>query len=74
MDYREISGLGDDDHVDDDAPEQLDFPADGHAAVGPRTCVTHVHGGEVHFAAQDDDGLLAKLSNLFFNCLRRMCL
>lgn len=63
---------GADDHLHDGAPERLDFPADGHA-VGPSTCITHVVG-EVSFAAQDDGGLLAKLSNWFFNRLRQMCL
>lgn len=65
---------GADDHPNDDALERrLDFPVDGHAAVGPSTCITHVVG-EVSFAAQDDGGLLAKLSNWFFNRLRQMCL
>lgn len=64
---------GVDDRLHDDAHERLDFPADGRAFVGPRTCITHVVG-EVHSAAQDDDGLLAKLSNWLVNRLRKMCL
>lgn len=63
---------GADDHPHDAAIDQLDFPADGHAFGGPSTCISHV--GEVGFAAQDDDGLLAKLSNWYFNRLRKMCL
>lgn len=66
--------LGDDDHLHDDAPERMDFPADGRRFGGPCTCITHVHVGEVHFAAQDDDGQLCKLSNWFFDRLRKMCL
>ena len=61
-----------DDRLNDDTFKRLDFPADGHAAVGPRTCIIHV--GNVSFAAQDDDGRLSKLSNWFFNRLRQMCL
>ena len=56
----------------DDTSERLDFPADGHAVVGPSTCITHV--GEVSFAAKDDDGRLSRLSNWFFDRLRKMCL
>lgn len=62
----------DDDQPHDDAPDKLDFPADGHAFGGPSTCINHVRG-EVHFAAQDDDGLLARLSNWLVGRLRRMC-
>ena len=62
----------DDDQPHDDAPDCLDFPADGHAFGGPRTCTAHVVG-EISFAAQDDDGLLARLSNWFFDRLRKMC-
>lgn len=68
-----ISGMtGSDAHLHDDAFERLDFPADGRAFGGPRTCGTHV--GEVSFAAQDDDGRLSKLSNWFFDRLRKTCL
>lgn len=63
---------GVDDRLHDDAHERLDFPADSRAVVGSSTCVTHV--GEVSFAAQDDDGRLSKLSNWFFDRLRKMCL
>lgn len=66
------AALGDDDHLHDDAPERLDFPADGQASGGPSTCLTHV--GEVSFAAEDDDGRLARLSNWFFDRLRKTCL
>ena len=63
---------GDDAQLHDETIERLDFPADGHAFGGPSTCITHV--GEVSFAAKDDDGRLSRLSNWFFNRLRRMCL
>jgi hypothetical protein len=63
---------GGDDRLHDDAPERLDFPADGRPKNAPCTCLTHV--GEVHFAAQDDGGRLARLSNRFFDRLRKMCL
>lgn len=61
-----------DDHLHDDALKRLDFPADGQASGAPSTCLTHV--GEVSFAAQDDDGWLAQLSNAFYNRLRKICL
>lgn len=72
--HRQIDApkTGDDDHLHDDALERLDFPADSRVLGGPRTCITHV--GEVSFAAQDDDGRLSKLSNWFFDRLRKMCL
>lgn len=63
---------GDDEQLHDEPPERLDFPADGQASGGPSTCLTHV--GEVSFAAEDDDGRLARLSNWFFDRLRKMCL
>lgn len=64
--------LGVDDHQHDGALERLDFPADGRAFGGPRTCITHVVG-EVSLAAQDDDRLLDKLSNWIVSRLRNLC-
>lgn len=55
-----------------DEMARLDFPADGHAFGGPSTCINHVKG-EVHFAAQDDDGLLGRLSNWIVSRLRNLC-
>lgn len=63
----------DDEQPHDDAPERLDFPAEGRAFGGPRTCTAHVVG-EISFAAQDDDGRLTRLSNWLVSRLRRMCL
>jgi hypothetical protein len=65
--------LGADDHLHDDALGRLDFPADGQASGGPRTCLTHVVG-EVNFAVEDDGGRLSRLTNGFFSRLRKMCL
>ncbi len=67
-----VPKTGADDHLHDDALGRLEFPADGHAFGGPRTCVTHV--GEVHFTAQDDGGRLGRLSNWLVSRLRKMCL
>ena len=54
-------------------PEEIDFPADGRAFGGPRTCITHVR--EAGYAVQNDDGrLMSKLTNAFFNRLRNLCL
>ena len=63
---------GDDEQLHDEPPERLDFPVDGQVSDGPSTCLTHV--GEVSFAAEDNDGRLSRLSNAFFNRLRKMCL